>query len=555
MSKKYDNVTATPRIGSYSFDEYVRLAESFHGYAAPGIILGGFMVDFALKNLPDGELFDVICETSACLPDAVQILTPCTLGNGWLRVLDYTRYALTVYEKQGGEGVRIAVDSSAVRAWPEFRSWFFKLKPKKDQDTKKLMAEIKEAGYGVCTLQRVEIDPDMLVQKSRGCVEVCPLCNEAFRTHSAKICPACKASLYYRLPDSIDREDDRRLPELRSRAVETSVGFTTLHDMTRIVPGQLKKAEFKEGGTISVGDICRLQRMGKRSLYLREENPVGSDWVHEDKAAVAFAEAMKGDGVTIGGSPVEGRVNLEAAVDGLMTVEVEWLNRFNRVPDVMCSSLKRFTQVTRGQSIGATRAIPLFLSRENFLRAMDVMNEGPLFKVLPMRKATVGIIVTGNEIFKGLVQDQFIPIIREKLNRFDCRVIAGEIVRDDRTQISEVVKRVMEAGADMIVVTAGMSVDPDDVTRQAIMDAGATDIVYGAPILPGAMTLLARIGKVQVVGVPACALYFKITSFDMLLPRLLAGLDITRDDLARMGHGAFCMNCEKCVFPKCPVGR
>jgi len=167
----------------------------------------------------------------------------------------------------------------------------------------------------------------------------------------------------------------------------------------------------------------------------------------------------------------------------------------------------------------------------------------------------VGILVTGTEVFNGLVEDKFIPIISNKAQKYGCKVVKGLILPDDRQAISRGVRELLDAGADLLITTAGLSVDPDDVTRQALADAGAKDMLYGTPILPGAMTLLTHIDGVQVIGVPACALYFKTTSLDLLLPRLLAGLDITRRDLARLGHGSFCLACKTCTFPKCPFGK
>jgi formylmethanofuran dehydrogenase subunit E len=211
--------------------------------------------------------------------------------------------------------------------------------------------------------------------------------------------------------------------------------------------------------------------------------------------------------------------------------------------------------VDKGFKLAGTRAIPLFLHREDFLKAMGILADGPLFQVLALRRARVGILVTGTEVFNGLVEDKFIPIISNKAQKYGCKVVKGLILPDDRQAISRGVRELLDAGADLLITTAGLSVDPDDVTRQALADAGAKDMLYGTPILPGAMTLLTHIDGVQVIGVPACALYFKTTSLDLLLPRLLAGLDITRRDLARLGHGSFCLACKTCTFPKCPFGK
>lgn len=214
-----------------------------------------------------------------------------------------------------------------------------------------------------------------------------------------------------------------------------------------------------------------------------------------------------------------------------------------------------FTLLNQGRVLGATRAIPLFLPRADFHKAMAILSDGPLFQVLPLRQPRVGILITGTEVFVGLVENKFIPIITTKVEQFGGQVLKSLIVPDDRQDIGDAVGKLLNCGIDLLVTTAGLSVDPDDLSRPGLVDAGAADMLYGAPILPGAMTLLAHIGSVQVMGVPACALYFKTTSFDLLLPCLLAGLTITRRDLARLANGAFCLNCKVCTFPqKCPFG-
>ncbi len=225
------------------------------------------------------------------------------------------------------------------------------------------------------------------------------------------------------------------------------------------------------------------------------------------------------------------------------------------LPDVICASRQSYSMVEQGDKVAGVRAIPLYLNREDFRKALDTVNGEPLFRVLPLRKVKAGILVTGTEVFQGLVEDKFIPIISGKLEHYGCEVIQMRIVPDDSKIISQTISEFLAAGIDLLVTTAGLSVDPDDVTRQGLQDAGATDMLYGMSVIPGAMTLLARIDKVQVIGVPACALYFKTTGFDLLLPRLLADQVPTREDLAGLGHGAFCLECDECRFPRCTFGR
>ncbi len=543
------------KIGKYSFEEFLELVQGFHGYPAPGVIVGGFMVEEARRRLAPEVLFDAVSETRNCLPDAIQILTPCTIGNGWLKVVNLGRYALTLYDKYQGDGVRVFMDPAKVAGWPEINNWYGKLTAKKDQDSTRLLTEIREAGPDILSWERVQIRPQFLERRSRGRMTICPLCREGYPAQDGGVCRACQGEAPY-LTDSQEEGHPAPAPFLQSLPAEQAVGHRALHDMTMIVPGASKGPAFEKGQVIGVGDLCRLQQMGRRHLYVMTGNHAGPEWVHEDEAALAFARALAGDGVSFADQPREGKINLQAARDGLLVVEEARLEAFNLVPGVMCACRQSFTLLNQGRVLGATRAIPLYLPRADFHKALAVLSDGPIFQVLPLRPPRVGILVTGTEVFMGLVEDKFIPIITTKVEQFGGQVQKSLIVPDERRAIGDGVKELLDCGIDLLVTTAGLSVDPDDVTRQGLGDAGATEMLYGAPIVPGAMTLLARIGPVQVMGVPACALFFKTTSFDLLLPRLLAGLTITRRDLARMANGAFCLDCKVCTYPqKCPFGK
>ena len=541
-------------IGSYTFEEFLDLVASFHGNAAPGVVIGGIMVEAARHRLPEGILFDAVAETRACLPDAIQLLTPCTIGNGWLKVIDLGRFALSLYDKHTGDGMRVFLDPARVKDWPEINNWYLKLKPKREQDKDVLLDQIKAAGRNLLGLQAVKLRPQFLVRHRRGKVALCPLCREGYPAQDGGICRACQGEAPFLDPENFGEAAETCAPSLHAAPLDQALGRKILHDITQIIPGESKGPAFKKGQIITVGDLCRLQQMGRHHLYLEQENQPGPEWVHEDEAAAAFAEAMAGAGVVFVRPPREGKINLCAAADGLFTVEKSRLLAFNLVPGVMCASRHGNTMVAQGRAVAGTRAIPLFLPKSDFHKAMAVLADGPLFRVLPVKPARVGILVTGNEIFLGLVEDRFIPIIRNKVEKFGCEVVKALIVPDDRHAISAGVKELLAAGADLLVTTAGLSVDPDDLTRLGLIDAGTTDILYGAPILPGAMTLLGQIESARIIGVPACALYFKRTSFDLLLPRLLAGLPINRRDLADLADGAMCLECQTCFFPKCPFG-
>ncbi len=184
-------------IGPWTHEEFMEKARQFHGYPAPGLIIAGYMVDMAHKALPDDILFDAICESGQCIPDAVQILTPCTIGNGWLRIYDFGLFALCLFDKQTGKGVRVHLDTHKLTAYPEIRSWFFKEKPKKEQDTPRLQEEIRQAGDSILTLRAVQIRPENLVRKSKGAVIICPTCQECFPAAHGDTCLSCQGQSPY----------------------------------------------------------------------------------------------------------------------------------------------------------------------------------------------------------------------------------------------------------------------------------------------------------------------------------------------------------------------
>jgi len=197
-------------IGSYSYEEYVHLVKSFHGNLAPGLLIGGFMVDLALRELPEGELFDAMCETPVCLPDAVQILTPCTIGNGWLKIVNFGRFALALYEKNQGQGIRVYLDSARLEPWQEIKNWFFKLKSKKEQDLQLLLDQIKDAGHDILSLQKVHLHPQFLKKRSLGPTAICTLCGEAYPAKDGSSCLACQGETPYKEVIKIKRESNNR---------------------------------------------------------------------------------------------------------------------------------------------------------------------------------------------------------------------------------------------------------------------------------------------------------------------------------------------------------
>jgi hypothetical protein len=336
-------------------------------------------------------------------------------------------------------------------------------------------------------------------------------------------------------------------------AVDRAVGKVLAHDITEIRPGQFKGPAFKKGQMIRSEDVEHLKRLGKEHLYVLE---LADGELHEDEAALRLAGALAGAGVRFDDRPAEGKIALVAARPGLLKVNVEALVAVNLVPDISCSSRHTNTLVEEGSLVAATRAIPLIIDAAHVDRAVEIARGcGGVFSVLELSRPDVGVVITGNEVYTGRIEDKFAPILKQKTAAFGCGLLGIRFVPDDRARISEAVRAHLKEGAGLVIVAGGMSVDPDDVSRLGIADAGGEDLVYGTPVLPGAMLLCGRVGEVPILGVPACVLFYRTTVLDLLLPRVLAGERIRREDLAAMSHGGLCLGCEVCSYPVCPFGK
>ena len=349
-------------------------------------------------------------------------------------------------------------------------------------------------------------------------------------------------------------EDDRtcEMPH-RKIKIEDAVGMTIPHDMTEIVPEKFKGPAFRRGHRIESDDLCRLMRLGKRHVYVLE---IGKDEVHENEAALELAGVLAGPGVTFDPHPSEGKIQLIAQFDGLFTAKVDPLIAFNEMPNVMCASIHTHTPVKKGQKLAGTRILPLVIKRPLLDSVASLARQCyPLFSVKPFLKWKVCLIITGNEVYQGLIEDRFEAVVHKKVAALGSELVETVILPDDEETIARHMVRFLSQGADLILTTGGMSVDPDDVTRIGIHKAGVDRIFYGAAALPGAMFLLAYRGEIPIMGIPACALYHPSTVFDLILPRLLAGEKPDGKDLARLAHGGLCLDCPECRYPACPFGK
>ena len=339
----------------------------------------------------------------------------------------------------------------------------------------------------------------------------------------------------------------------KSIPVDQAVGMVLPHDITEIVKDEFKGCAFKKGHIIRIEDVEHLRRLGKEHIYVLELNDTE---IHENEAARLLAAALAGPGTEYSDRVEEGKVAIRAACDGLLKINKESLLSVNLLGDVMCATLQTNTPVKKGEQVAAGRLIPLVGSRALVDEAVALAGTGePVIRVLPLKKVRAGLVITGSEVFYGRIEDRFEQVLREKLAQLGSEVAMVGFAPDDPGMIAAEIKKCLNAGVDLIITSGGMSVDPDDVTRTGIKEAGAEDTVYGTPVLPGAMFLVGRIGHVPVLGIPACGMFHKITIFDLILPRILTGERIGRRELADMGHGGLCRNCKQCRYPVCNFGK
>ena len=334
--------------------------------------------------------------------------------------------------------------------------------------------------------------------------------------------------------------------------VQEAVGLELCHDITKVVPGREKYRAYRRGQLITPADIPKLLDMGKEHIYVWEPK---DNLVHEDEAAVRLARQAAGPGLSCT-EPSQGRVNLCAEYDGLLKIDIERLNWINNLGSIIFATLHNQRAVVKGQLVAGTRVIPLAIEQYILEEAGKLAsNPESLIALMPFRPLWVGIVITGSEVYNGQIKDGFGRLIRQKVAPFGGRIMGQVIVPDNVEIIAQEINNYIEEGAELVLVTGGMSVDPDDVTPMGIKASGCEVVFYGAPALPGSQNMLAYRGHVAICGVPAGALFSRTTTFDLLLPRIFAGDRISRADIGALGHGGFCEECRVCHYPICPFGK
>jgi hypothetical protein len=334
--------------------------------------------------------------------------------------------------------------------------------------------------------------------------------------------------------------------------VQESVGMVLGHDVTRIVPGEFKGRAFKKGHIIQPEDIPELLEIGKEHVYVLE---LQDGFLHENEAAERIAKAAVGQGIELT-EPVEGRVNMVAAYRGLLKVNVDAVYQINSIEEMAFGTLHTNQQVAAKRDVAGTRIIPLVIEEEKIQNVEAICGRNhPVIHVKPFLPFRVGLVITGSEVYHGRIEDKFGPVVKAKFSDLGSRVIREVLVSDSLSLTAKAIQDVIDEGVEMVAVTGGMSVDPDDQTPAGIRAAGGKVITYGSPIFPGAMFMLAYIGDVPIVGLPGCVMYYEASVFDLVVPRLLAGEAVTRADIVALGHGGFCASCPECRYPICPFGK
>ena len=333
---------------------------------------------------------------------------------------------------------------------------------------------------------------------------------------------------------------------------EDAVGHVLCHDMTQIIPGVSKGPRFRKGHVVTEEDIPVLLSMGKENLFVWEMEP---GMVHENDAAERLA-ALCGRENMAWSETKEGKIELKSEIDGVFLVDSERLFAVNSVDELMIATRHGGGRVRPGDKLAGTRVIPLVIREEKLLAAEQAAGDAPLLAVRPFTLRTAAVITTGSEVAKGRIPDSFTPVVERKLADCGIRMTEHVLVEDGLENVRAAIERMKQTPVDMILCTGGMSVDPDDSTPGAIKARGADIVTYGAPVLPGAMFLLGYYADGRpIMGLPGCVMYAKATIFDLVLPRIAAGVRLKKRDFTAFGEGGLCLGCDRCTYPHCGFGR
>lgn len=337
---------------------------------------------------------------------------------------------------------------------------------------------------------------------------------------------------------------------MKKISVENAVGMELCHDITEMKDG-FKGAAFRRGHIIREEDIPHLLNLGKKSVFIWEEN---AGEIHEEDCArrMAAMASVQGAHYT---EPSEGKVLLLADERGMFRVNRELLRRINSIGDITITTLPDHYPVEKGARLASMRIVPLVTQEEQIIEAEEMCRDERLLELRPYRPRRIGVIITGSEVYSGRIKDKFEPVVLRKMENYPAEIVGITICDDQLDMIVDAAKTHLEKGADFLIFTGGMSVDPDDLTPSAIRKLGAEIVTHGVPAQPGNMTLVAYLGDVPILGVPGAAISLPTTIFDVLLPQVFAGDRITKEELIALGDGGLCQMCANCRWPNCSFGR
>jgi molybdenum cofactor synthesis domain-containing protein len=339
---------------------------------------------------------------------------------------------------------------------------------------------------------------------------------------------------------------------LQKVRLEEAIGLILAHDVTKVVPGKFKGPVFRRGHVIREEDFPELLSIGKEHIYVMK---LEEGEVHEEEAAIRIANAIGGTYICFS-QPKEGRVNLITEVNGLIKINAALLRKINSIGEILVATRHNGTVCRQGMTVAGTKIVPLFTTEAKVAEVENICRKyGKIIEVKPIKKKKIGVVITGNEVFKGIIQDKFGEVIKTKCEALGSNINHQVIVPDDADIIAQAIKKAISQGCDVIIVCGGLSIDPDDVTVEGVKKSDAKVISYGAPVMPGAMFLYARLDDAPIIGAPAAVSYNPTTILDIILPRVLCGDELKRKDIIDLGHGGLCLNCEKCTYPICPFGK
>ena len=337
---------------------------------------------------------------------------------------------------------------------------------------------------------------------------------------------------------------------MKKIAVEQAVGMTLCHDITAMRDG-FKGAAFRRGHVITEEDVPKLLDLGKRTVFIWEDN---AGELHEEDCALRLAAMAPVEGAHYT-DPSEGKVLLVADRRGMFRVNTDLLTKINSIGDITITTLPDHFPVEAGARLASVRIVPLVTQESQIFEAEALCSQTRLLELRPYQNRKIGVIITGSEVYSGRIQDKFEPVVRAKMTRYPGEILGVTICDDDLDMITAAAEGYLRQGADFLIFTGGMSVDPDDLTPTAIRQLGAEIVTHGVPSQPGNMTLVAYLGEVAILGVPGAAISLPTTIFDVLLPQIFAGDRLTKEDLIRLGDGGLCQMCKTCHFPNCSFGR